>query len=155
MKKLIFTIAVAFSVATLFAQTDKPKKYTKDEIEQGENAEVTRQSEDEYGLVVTMGGINNSSGDGGYGLFGNPNSSHVNLDNNEIQAKNSPTSFGTLYVNYWGGTTNIGFGSTAASNVNIGVGPINTGLLNAYNTCLLYTSPSPRDATLSRMPSSA
>ena len=27
--------------------------------------------------------------------------------------------------------------------------------LMAYNTCLLYTSPSPRDATLSRMPSSA
>ena len=25
----------------------------------------------------------------------------------------------------------------------------------AYETCLLYTSPSPRDATLSRMPSSA
>ena len=25
----------------------------------------------------------------------------------------------------------------------------------SYNTCLLYTSPSPRDATLSRMPSSA
>ena len=25
----------------------------------------------------------------------------------------------------------------------------------AVNTCLLYTSPSPRDATLSRMPSSA
>ena len=25
----------------------------------------------------------------------------------------------------------------------------------AINTCLLYTSPSPRDATLSRMPSSA
>ena len=27
--------------------------------------------------------------------------------------------------------------------------------LNQYFTCLLYTSPSPRDATLSRMPSSA
>ena len=27
--------------------------------------------------------------------------------------------------------------------------------MNAYKTCLLYTSPSPRDATLSRMPSSA
>ena len=27
--------------------------------------------------------------------------------------------------------------------------------LNLYNNCLLYTSPSPRDATLSRMPSSA
>ena len=26
---------------------------------------------------------------------------------------------------------------------------------NLFNTCLLYTSPSPRDATLSRMPSSA
>ena len=31
--------------------------------------------------------------------------------------------------------------------------PISFGLL--YYTCLLYTSPSPRDATLSRMPSSA
>ena len=28
-------------------------------------------------------------------------------------------------------------------------------LTQAYITCLLYTSPSPRDATLSRMPSSA
>ena len=27
--------------------------------------------------------------------------------------------------------------------------------VGAYNSCLLYTSPSPRDATLSRMPSSA
>ena len=30
-----------------------------------------------------------------------------------------------------------------------------TEVLNADGTCLLYTSPSPRDATLSRMPSSA
>ena len=28
-------------------------------------------------------------------------------------------------------------------------------LIVIYNSCLLYTSPSPRDATLSRMPSSA
>ena len=28
-------------------------------------------------------------------------------------------------------------------------------LLGTYSNCLLYTSPSPRDATLSRMPSSA
>ena len=28
-------------------------------------------------------------------------------------------------------------------------------VINAKNICLLYTSPSPRDATLSRMPSSA
>ena len=31
----------------------------------------------------------------------------------------------------------------------------NSELLMHYGTCLLYTSPSPRDATLSRMPSSA
>ena len=31
----------------------------------------------------------------------------------------------------------------------------NPEFLNYYKTCLLYTSPSPRDATLSRMPSSA
>ena len=29
------------------------------------------------------------------------------------------------------------------------------GILKEYSFCLLYTSPSPRDATLSRMPSSA
>ena len=29
------------------------------------------------------------------------------------------------------------------------------GILTIFMTCLLYTSPSPRDATLSRMPSSA
>ena len=30
-----------------------------------------------------------------------------------------------------------------------------TGTIAARDSCLLYTSPSPRDATLSRMPSSA
>ena len=30
-----------------------------------------------------------------------------------------------------------------------------TGAADGYFSCLLYTSPSPRDATLSRMPSSA
>ena len=38
----------------------------------------------------------------------------------------------------------------------VGKKPMSDGIeLLAYNTCLLYTSPSPRDATLSRMPSSA
>jgi len=32
---------------------------------------------------------------------------------------------------------------------------INNNLVHQVYTCLLYTSPSPRDATLSRMPSSA
>ena len=41
------------------------------------------------------------------------------------------------------------------------IGAVNTivresdGRLIGYNTCLLYTSPSPRDGLLSRMPSSA
>ena len=35
------------------------------------------------------------------------------------------------------------------------VGEINYDLRGRSLTCLLYTSPSPRDATLSRMPSSA
>ena len=36
-------------------------------------------------------------------------------------------------------------------------GTLGTGILfmTIYSICLLYTSPSPRDATLSRMPSSA
>ena len=33
--------------------------------------------------------------------------------------------------------------------------PDPTAYMGNYNFCLLYTSPSPRDATLSRMPSSA
>ena len=41
------------------------------------------------------------------------------------------------------------------SNANKELAEIKTELAEALNTCLLYTSPSPRDATLSRMPSSA
>ena len=33
--------------------------------------------------------------------------------------------------------------------------PVPKGILSETRSCLLYTSPSPRDATLSRMPSSA
>ena len=43
-----------------------------------------------------------------------------------------------------GNNSLIGMGSTVLNNAKIG-----------NNCCLLYTSPSPRDATLSRMPSSA
>ena len=32
---------------------------------------------------------------------------------------------------------------------------VDSDLINKLNTCLLYTSPSPRDGLLSRMPSSA
>ena len=43
-------------------------------------------------------------------------------------------------------------GTTVKTEVMAGLA---TFLTMAYITCLLYTSPSPRDATLSRMPSSA
>ena len=33
--------------------------------------------------------------------------------------------------------------------------PVNANAIAIFMACLLYTSPSPRDATLSRMPSSA
>ena len=46
--------------------------------------------------------------------------------------------------------TDLEFGTGGLRGL-MGVG---TNRMNAY-TCLLYTSPSPRDATLSRMPSSA
>ena len=37
----------------------------------------------------------------------------------------------------------------------INIEPIIQSVVDDYNNCLLYTSPSPRDATISRMPSSA
>ena len=48
-----------------------------------------------------------------------------------------------------------GNGGTAQATVAITVDSVNDGPVAADDTCLLYTSPSPRDATLSRMPSSA
>ena len=43
----------------------------------------------------------------------------------------------------------------ASALTKIGISKGDTVSFLAFNTCLLYTSPSPRDATLSRMPSSA
>ena len=53
-----------------------------------------------------------------------------------------PPSLGVLSVN----------GLVAASKVIV---PVQSEYLALHGVCLLYTSPSPRDATLSRMPSSA
>ena len=49
----------------------------------------------------------------------------------------------------------ISFSFLENTEVDVTVGGVLKTLGTHYNICLLYTSPSPRDATLSRMPSSA
>ena len=80
----------------------------------------------------SQGAFNLSQGSGGGQLA------------NQISLGSSSTSTGNLGSNRF--ANNNGF-SNAGSNSG-GSGSVN-------NICLLYTSPSPRDATLSRMPSSA
>ena len=55
-------------------------------------------------------------------------------------------------VQPFGGVSSSEFVSVTS---NYTVGDVLTGGIPQVGTCLLYTSPSPRDATLSRMPSSA
>ena len=51
--------------------------------------------------------------------------------------------------------SNLGTGTYTISVATLDESCITNGSVVEFNTCLLYTSPSPRDATLSRMPSSA
>ena len=86
----------------------------------------------------------------------------------------SPATFGGVLLVYastptvsvvgGGGGSNYVLPTASASTlggIKVGSGlTINTGVLStsgssSYSTCLLYTSPSPRDGLLSRMPSSA
>ena len=52
-------------------------------------------------------------------------------------------------------TVAAGFPSPADDYIDVGIDLNETLIRHPSSTCLLYTSPSPRDATLSRMPSSA
>ena len=63
-----------------------------------------------------------------------------------LQAEAAKRSYGV--DNYKGTTWGVAVGAQADQNYPIGG-------LRCYYTCLLYTSPSPRDGLLSRMPSSA
>ena len=86
-----------------------------------------------------------------------PGAIRFNTDSMKLEYyRGGPVGFGTLAAGEWvqittdspdiqtGGTRGLRMGGNDASNV-----------IEYYNVCLLYTSPSPRDATLSRMPSSA
>jgi len=44
---------------------------------------------------------------GGGAIIGNVNSSHLSIDGNEIQRKSDLTSYGTLFLNYWGGDVSV------------------------------------------------
>ena len=77
---------------------------------------------------------------GGAVVIGNKIGAGTALSALTINASASDTSSGTI-------TLSNDIGDTVAAGV--------TGITKIGNTCLLYTSPSPRDATLSRMPSSA
>ena len=67
---------------------------------------------------------------------------------NNFEANNGST------VNISGGAVGSTFDANSGSTVNISGGTVGSNF-DANSGCLLYTSPSPRDATLSRMPSSA
>ena len=58
---------------------------------------------------------------------------------------------------YYSGSTVIPFAPETQAGLDLAEaqGLQMTGPSSLYNTCLLYTSPSPRDGLLSRMPSSA
>ena len=83
-------------------------------------------------------------------LFGGSESSATNNSGGMNTGMNQSYTNG-LNVNY--GTNSSGNSSSSANNQRIW-GEQAPFLQDVYG-CLLYTSPSPRDATLSRMPSSA
>ena len=72
--------------------------------------------------------------------------------NGQVLTTNGSGSFSFTTVS-GGGAVNSVNGQTGT--VVLDTDDINEGTTNLYYTCLLYTSPSPRDRTRSRMPSSA
>ena len=111
-------------------------------------------------LNMTDGTVNNGGAFFGVvnassGNFGNENVFHgeVNLSGDALALSNCVVASGAV-MNIDFDTTIVGSLDPAATRVNA-LDVLEGGTVNMSNGCLLYTSPSPRDATLSRMPSSA
>ena len=89
------------------------------------------------------------------------NSQDVVVNLADIQVSTSDASANGEKVLIFSDTSSIAFGMTVTGSGSIPANTTVTGItddevfLSDDLTCLLYTSPSPRDATLSRMPSSA
>ena len=101
---------------------------------------------------LTIGGVNNNSRIRPSGL------TMLDFDNNESDeiayAEGSPTRLISVkMLNEMDGELNT-FQELSSDVLSVGSGPLFVTQVD-YNNCLLYTSPSPRDGLLSRMPSSA
>ena len=98
-------------------------------------------------------------------LLGKPDQLKIDTMNKTIEALNTGISAvkpgntaDDVAQAFWKVLDKYGIEKKSRTGYSIGIGyPPDWGehTLNIYKGCLLYTSPSPRDATLSRMPSSA
>ncbi|MFK7934811.1 MAG: tail fiber domain-containing protein, partial [Saprospiraceae bacterium] len=85
--------------------------------------------------LTVVNGKQVNSNEGGKIISGEINDFHIAMDDDDIQAKRDGQNYSTLYVNYFGGNVNLGFGAiTSNSLVDIGANTDNEGRLNAYNT---------------------
>ena len=96
--------------------------------------------------VKTLGAVSAVDGTGTSGSIG---SSATDDGTGQWDVENSAVNGGISHVS----VTNAGAGYTDGTYPNVAI--VGDGSGATCSVCLLYTSPSPRDATLSRMPSSA
>ena len=162
MNKLIaFLIVVLFATCTLDLTAQKRKKNKK-----GDKTEATDKKAkhplDELSLSALkfrcVGPANTSGRISDFAV--NPDMPHMyyvaTSSGGVWKTVNSGTTYTPIFDSQ--GSYSIGCVTMDPSNpstVWVGTGENNNQRSVAYGDCLLYTSPSPRDATLSRMPSSA
>ena len=115
-----------------------------------------------FELLTNNDGLNRSGGHYIYAAFGQyTNGTQLTFENDrdlkylsagdDVRQDNSPVTPTTSEI------TNVDFVSQDINTNGADTGTVEctTNQAELDNACLLYTSPSPRDATLSRMPSSA
>lgn len=92
--------------------------------------------------VVSGSSVSNTNGAGGLLAVGSTTGNYIAVDGDDIQRR-SGSNYGTLYLNYYGGTINLAYGSDGeSSSVIMGGRSTNAGSLVAYRT--LYVNGSSR-----------